>query len=206
VNAVVRSAVESEIEGGAAANLSVRELLALMHEDWATHNGSANAPGLHAVVLQRFGAWRLGLPMGVRRKAASAVYRTLNLLVCNVYGIEIHATTQLGRRVKLPHPGTISIDRSAVVGDGCLIHQNVTIGRVDDDHPEAPRIGRDVEIGVGAVLIGGITVGDGARIGPNAVVLVDVPPGATAFAPPARQMPGSKSTETGTDGLRTHDA
>jgi len=101
--------------------------------------------------------------------------------------------------VRIPHPGAISIDPTAIVGDGCLIHQNVTIGRVDDEHTGTPRIGRDVEIGAGAVLIGAITIGDGARIGPNAVVLVDVPAGATAFAPPARQMAGSRVAAASTN-------
>jgi serine O-acetyltransferase len=204
----VQPGAETYPEGGAATNLTIRELLALMREDWVTHNRNASSPGLHAIILQRFGAWRLGLPMGIRRKAASALYRTLNVPVINLYGIEIHDTTRLGQRVMIPHMGPVTIDRKAVVGDGCLIHQSVTIGRVSDENTGTPTIGRDVEIGVGAVLIGEITIGDGARIGPNAVVLVDVPPGATAFAPPARQMLGQKpkASDAPTGGVPAPDS
>ena len=106
----------------------------------------------------------------------------------NIYGIDLHDTARVGRRVRIGHHGPIIVGGAAVVGDGCLIRQNVTIGLSQDDSG-SPRLGRNVQIGPGAVIVGDITIGDGARIGPNAVVLVDVPAGATAFAPPARQLP-----------------
>lgn len=178
---------ESSPPGGAASGLSVRGLLALMREDWETNDRSLSRAGLQVVLLQRFGAWRLGLRSGLPRKAASLLYRTLNRVSQNVYGIAVYDTTRLGRRVKIPHPSGIVIGSNAIVGDGCLIRHNVTIGLANSPD-ESPRIGRDVELAAGAVVIGGITIGDGARIGPNAVVLSDVPPGATAFALPARRM------------------
>jgi serine O-acetyltransferase len=187
VNLIDPSGDGASRAGGAAAGLSLRGLLALMREDWETHDRHLSRPGLQVLLLQRFGAWRLGLRPGVPRKAASLVYRTLDRLSQNVYGIALYDTTRLGRRVKIPHHPGIVIGGDAVVGDGCLIRHNVTIGLVDGDSG-APRIGKGVELGVGAVVIGGITIGDGARIGPNAVVVSDIPAGATAFATPARRM------------------
>jgi serine O-acetyltransferase len=173
--------------GGAAAGLSLRALVALMREDWETHDRALSDPGLQIVLLQRVGAWRLGLRPGLPRKSLSFVYRTLNWLLQNMYGTFIRDTTRLGRRVRIGHHNGILIQGEAVVGDGCLIRHNVTIG-LATGAGGAPRLGRDVEVGVGAVVIGAVTIGDGARIGPNAVVLTDVAAGETAFAPPARRL------------------
>jgi serine O-acetyltransferase len=184
--------------GGAAAGLPFRKVLAIMREDWETHDRDATRPGLHALVLQRYAAWRLGLPPGPRRKALSAVRHILWAFVRNVYGIEVHDTARIGRRVKIQHQGAVVIDGNAAVGDDCLIHQNVTIGRAEEGGG-APRVGRDVVVGPGSVLAGDIAVGDRARIGPNAVVIVDVPADGTAFAPPARQIrhrPGGEQRDT----------
>ena len=175
--------------GGAAAGLSFRELLALLREDYEAHDGNWSLPGLHAVLVQRLGAWRLGLRHGLPRKSVSLAYRALQVVVRNVYGIEIYDRTCLGRRVRIGHQGGIVIDPAATVGDGCLIRNNVTIGLTKSGGTGAPQIGRNVELSPGAVLIGPITVGDDARIGPNAVVVTDVPAGSTAFATPARRMP-----------------
>jgi serine O-acetyltransferase len=172
----------------------LRELAVLIHEDYVTHDRNWALPGLHAVILQRVGAWRLGLPESVRRKGLSLVYRPLYTLVRNVYGIQIPAATRLGRRVKILDQGGIVVDSAVSIGDGCTIGHGVTIGHATVGSG-APQIGSDVEVNVGAVLIGPITVGDGAKIGPNAVVLVDVPAGSTVFVPPARRMPGREERD-----------
>lgn len=174
--------------GGAAAGVSVRGLLALMREDWVTYDRRLGHGGLQAVLVQRLGAWRLSLPPGVPRKAVSLVYRVLNAFLQNVYGICLFDTTQLGRRVKITHHSGVVVGADAVIGDDCLIRQNATIGIADWGQKGSPRLGRDVEVGAGAVVIGAVKIGDGARIGPNAVVVADVPAGATAFAAPARRM------------------
>jgi serine acetyltransferase len=173
--------------GGAAAGRPFREVLSIMREDWETHDRDATRAGLQALLLQRYAAWRLGLPPGPKRKALSALRHVLWSFVRNVYGIELHDTARIGRRVRIEHQGGIIIDGNSVIGDNCLIRQNVTIGLAQQG-TGAPRLGRGVQIGPGAVLAGDITIGDRARIGPNAVVLVDLPADATAFAPPARQI------------------
>lgn len=97
----------------------------------------------------------------------------------------------LGRRVWIAHHVGVQIEGRAVIGNDVMICHNVTIGLGDSrTSMAAPVIGDGVRIGAGAVIVGGVTVGAGAVIGPNALVVTDVPPGATVFAPPARQMKG----------------
>jgi serine O-acetyltransferase len=176
-----------EVYPATVRGMTFRQLLSIMREDWEAHDRDATRAGLHALLLHRYATWRLGLPPGTKRKALSAARHALWTLVRNVYGIEVHDTATIGRRVVIGHQGAVVIDGEAVIGDDCLIHHNVTIGRAEQAGG-APRIGRDVVVGPGAVVIGDITVGDRARIGPNAVVVVDVPADGAAFAPPARQI------------------
>jgi serine O-acetyltransferase len=76
-----------------------------------------------------------------------------------------------------------------VIGDGCIIRQNVTLGNRHPDRPfDAPVLGRHVNVGAGAVILGNVHIGDRAAIGANAVVLSDVPPGATAVGVPAQVL------------------
>ena len=102
-----------------------------------------------------------------------------------VAGADIPLNAQLGGGAILPHPNGIVIHPRARIGPNCLIFQQVTIGTRGWNRP-APVIGAGVEIGAGAKLLGPITIGDGARIGANAVVMCDVPAGCTAVGIPAR--------------------
>ncbi len=168
---------------------SVRALLAQVKEDRSTH-GSRSRPGFHALAVHRLGVW------GAEQKAplsrvVGVVFRVLNtFLIRNLYGIEIYRTTVIGRRVKLPHHYGVVLGRWSVVGDDCIIRQHVTLGRATDKGPERgqPILEAGVEVGAGATIMGAVTVGARARIGPNAVVLRDVPAGATAFAPMTKVM------------------
>ena len=101
-----------------------------------------------------------------------------------VCGADIPLNTQLGGGLILTHPNGIVIHPDAVIGVNCLIFQQVTIGM--GPVPGLPVIGGHVDIGAGARILGGIHIGDHARIGANAVVLQDVPAGATAVGIPAR--------------------
>lgn len=179
--------------GGAAAGLSFRQLLRLMREDWHTHLGESSRPGLHAVWLHRFGAWRYGLPVAAR-KPASLLYWVLHIFVRNVYGIEVPDTTRLGRRVLIAHQGGIVIDRNAEIGDGSVIHHNVTIGPAEE-RERAPKLGRNVFVAAGAIIVGEITIGDGARIGPNVIVTRNVPPEAVLFNPAPRMIESPRRAE-----------
>lgn len=166
-----------------------RTLVGLVREDFRTNGGDWRLPGVQALFAYRLGRYRLSLPNTPRRKVLSLLYRLLQRRARNRFGIEMHATANIGRRVRIIHQNGIVIHNFAVIGDDCWIRQGVTIGGgvdwASDDHPT---LGRDVRIGVGAVLMGRFSVGDGARIGPNVVQSSDVPAGAMVVAPKARQI------------------
>jgi len=90
------------------------------------------------------------------------------------------------------HSTTLAAER---IGANCYVHQGVTIGW-DYRSSRAPIIEDDVFIGAGAVIVGAVTIGRGARIGSNAVVICDVPPGATAVGVPARVFHGPADVVT----------
>ncbi|MDR6173592.1 serine acetyltransferase [Nocardioides zeae] len=87
-----------------------------------------------------------------------------------------------GAGLSIAHRGSIVVNGDAVVGRNCRIHQNVTIGAIGG---EAPVIGDDVFIGPGAGIYGPVRIGSGAKIGPHAYVVDDVPEAGRAFAPKA---------------------
>ncbi|MCI4439868.1 serine O-acetyltransferase [Tibeticola sediminis] len=138
-------------------------------------------PGLHALVLHRLAhaCWTHGLLWLGR--FISHVSRFLT-------GIEIHPGAKIGERVFFDHGMGIVIGETAEVGDGCTIYHGVTLGGTSlyKGTKRHPTLGRDVVVGAGAKVLGGFTVGDGAKIGSNAVVTKPVPAGATAVGNPAR--------------------
>jgi len=105
-------------------------------------------------------------------------------------------SAQIGRDVVLGYRGLgIVIHRQAVIGDRVNVGTKVTIGG-RAGIPGAPRIEDDVLLGSGAQILGPIRIGRGAQVGANAVVLCDVPDGATAVGVPARILPGRASSQT----------
>jgi len=100
-----------------------------------------------------------------------------------VTGADIPVNCRLGGGLLIPHPNGIVIHPDAEIGPNCLIFQQVTIG---DAGGGVPRLGGHVDVGAGAKIIGEIVIGDHARIGANAVVITDVPAGATVVGIPAR--------------------
>jgi serine O-acetyltransferase len=163
-------------------------LLTLLREDLRRHAGSWVHPGFHALVVYRIGHWASS-----RTSPAAAVVGLLakfvnRLIIRNVYGMEIAHDAVIGRRVAIAHHQGVIINGHAVVGDGTVLRHNVTLGflRNDAAKQDVPHLGRDVQVSPGAQILGPITVGDGARIGPNTVVTVDVPAGATVFPDPVR--------------------
>jgi serine O-acetyltransferase len=139
-------------------------------------------PGVHAVTFHRVahGLWRRGWLVGAR--FLSQISRWLT-------GIEIHPGAELGRRLLIDHGMGVVIGETAVVGDNVTLYQQVTLGGVSlDPGKRHPTVEDDVVIGAGAAVLGPITIGRGARVGSNAVVLKDVPPGATVVGIPARPI------------------
>jgi serine O-acetyltransferase len=101
-----------------------------------------------------------------------------------VTGADIPLGSRLGGGLVLPHPNGIVVHPEAEVGVNCVLFQGVTVGY--GPRPGLPKIAGHVDVGAGAKILGGVTVGPCARIGANAVVIDDVPAGATAVGVPAR--------------------
>lgn len=99
-------------------------------------------------------------------------------------GCDISREARIDGSTRLPHPNGVVIHAQAVIEPGCLIMQQVTLGQLAEGG--APSVGRGVYIGAGAKVLGPVRIGEGARIGANAVVLTDIPPHATAVGIPAR--------------------
>ncbi|QHG82216.1 serine acetyltransferase [Rhodococcus rhodochrous] len=145
-----------------------------LQADLVANQGSAKG----RLVMKLF---RLGqaLPPRVRRLYHPVYY----VIVDIVMGISLPLQTQIGSGLILRHGQGIVISWKSTIGDGCEIHQNVTLGEKDN---AAPQLRNNVTIGANAVLLGGITVGDDAYIGAGAIVLTDVPAGAVAIGQKAR--------------------
>lgn len=155
--------------------------------DWRAHGCDWTKPGFRAVCVHRFGVWRMTVQSPVLRAPLSLLYRMLYRHVRNGYGIELPYTVRLGQRVVIEHAGAIVIHGCAEIGDDSILRQGVTLGNRYLDQPfAAPRLGKRVNVGAGAKILGAVTIGDDAQIGANAVVLEDVPQGATAVGIPAR--------------------
>jgi serine O-acetyltransferase len=138
-------------------------------------------PGLHALVWHRWLAhplWRGGFRWLARWLAHWGRFFT---------GIEIHPGATIGRRVFIDHGMGVVIGETAEIGDDCTLYHGVTLGGTSwNKGKRHPTLARGVVIGAGAKILGPVLVGDGAKIGSNAVVVRDVPPGATAVGIPAR--------------------
>jgi serine O-acetyltransferase len=169
--------------------LPLAELLA---EDFATYEHDALAPGFWAVAVLRVGA-RANRASGAQRRALGFVHRLASTAVDWVWGIHVPRATRLGRRVRIWHFGSLLLNARSIGNDVHFRH-DTTLGPVrshDRNRPEAlPVIEDHVEIGSGACVVGGVTVGCGAHVGANAVVLESVPAGATVFGVPGRIVPG----------------
>jgi len=138
-------------------------------------------PGLHAVVLHRPAHWFWTHGFKWLGRFTSHVARFLT-------GIEIHPGATIGERVFFDHAMGTVVGETAQIGDGCTIYQGVTLGGTSlyKGAKRHPTLGKDVVVSAGAKILGGFEVGDGAKIGSNAVVIKPVPAGATAVGIPAR--------------------
>lgn len=170
---------------------SVQELIEQISEDWAVNHRDWTMPGFRAIAVHRFGTWVSNKRPGMLRTVLLRLYRMLYRYVRNTYGIEIPLTVVLGRRLLLAHQNGLVFHWKTVVGDDCLIRHNATIGAgyggAKTLH-KGPHLGNRVEVGPGAVIFAAVTVGEGAVLGPNVVVMSDVPAGARVFAEAPRMI------------------
>ena len=126
-------------------------------------------PGIHAV-------WGYRISHFLWRRGFKLVARIYSNWIRTVTGIEIHPAAIIGRRFFIDHGMGVVIGESAVIGDDVMIYHDVTLGsRTYKSGKRHPTIGNEVVIGAGARVLGNITIGHGARISANSVVLKDLP-------------------------------
>jgi len=156
----------------------------LIH-DPAARNGwdvLTNYPGLQAIWWQRLThrLWQWNLRWLARWISGWVRWLT---------GVEIHPGAVIGRRVLIDHGMGVVIGETAEIGDDCTLYQGVTLGGTNlQGGKRHPTLGQGVVVGAGAKVLGSFTVGDGARIGSNAVVVREVPPGATVVGIPGKVL------------------
>ena len=171
-------------------------LWGLIREDYRAHGRDWTKPGFRAMAVYRFGVWRMGMRPKLVRGPFSIVYRWMFRRVRNRYGIELPYSAKIGRRVIVEHQSGIVVHGNAEIGDDSIIRQGVTLGNKTMDRPaDAPVLGRGVNVGAGAKILGAVRIGDCAQIGANAVVLSDVPAGMVAVGVPARVLAGRRGKE-----------
>ena len=152
--------------------------------DFRRHGSQISEPGTWVMAVYRFGRWKNKLPQPARW-LAHKIYRA-GFLATNVScGCHVADTVEFGEAPHLIHAKDILLHPKVKLGDRVGMMHNVTLATTVD-RPGVPEVGNDVFIGTGAVLIGPVKIGDGARIAPNSLVLNDVPAGATAIGVPAR--------------------
>lgn len=175
-------------EGDRNENPPELSFWSLVSEDFATHDRSALEPGFWAIAVNRFGNWRMGVRSKFLRAPLTALYRLTFLAVNWLWGIDLPYTVKLGRRVRIWHHGGMVLGARAI-GSDVHIRHNTTMGLLSrDDLTAKPTIGDRVDIGVGACILGEVTVGNDTVIGANSVVVKDVPPNSVVFGVPARPV------------------
>ncbi|MGV8082133.1 MAG: serine O-acetyltransferase [Coriobacteriia bacterium] len=139
-----------------------------------------NYPGLHALWAHRFNHW-----LWLRGHCGLA--RWLSQVTRFFTGIEIHPGATIGRRFFIDHGMGVVIGETSIIGDGVTLYQGVTLGgtgkQIGKRHPT---LEDDVIVGVGAVVLGDVTIGRGTRIGGGAVVIDDAPSSCTVVGVPGR--------------------
>ncbi len=139
-----------------------------------------NYPGLHAIWWHRLNhkLWRANFKWLARFLSTIARWLT---------GVEIHPGAKIGRRFFIDHGMGVVIGETAEIGDDCTLYHGVTLGGTSwNPGKRHPTLANGVVIGAGAKVLGPLNVGENARIGSNAVVVRDVPAGATVVGIPGR--------------------
>jgi len=142
-------------------------------------------PGFHALLFHRLAHWLWQRRWFLAGRFVSHLGRMQT-------GIEIHPGAKIGERLFIDHGMGVVIGETAEIGDDCTLYQGVTLGGTSlaRDEKRHPTLGNNVIVSSGAQVLGPFRVGDGARVGAQAVVLAEVPDGATMAGIPARPVAG----------------
>lgn len=155
-----------------------------IRRDYRRHGSRLSEPGLWVMAVYRFGQWKNTLPKPARW-VAQKVYRAGFLATNLTVGCHIPDEVEFGEDPHFVHAKDVLMHPKVKLGDRVGMMHAVTLATTVD-RPGVPEIGDDVFIGAGAVIVGPVKVGDGARIAPNSLVMQNVPAGATAIGVPAR--------------------
>jgi serine O-acetyltransferase len=165
---------------------------------YAEFGGWSANPGFWIGAIYRYGVWAHSMPSVFLRMPARALYRLARFSIRILFNVDFSvgsADMQIGAGLCLIHPSNIIIASDAEIGEDCLIFHEVTIGA--GPLPGSPKIGNGVDIYVGARILGGVSVGDHSMIGPNCVVVQDVPPNSVLLPAPNLRIPRSLSPVAG---------
>ncbi len=144
---------------------------------------------LWAIAVYRFGRWNDNRPASFSKGLCDRLYWFLFRIVETLTGVSFTKAVEIGPGLRVYHFGNIFVHSGVKIGANCTLRQGVTIG-TREDGGGVPVLEDNVELGAYAQILGPVRIGKGARIGAMAVVLADVPPGATAVGIPARVLPG----------------
>ena len=145
-----------------------------------------------AIWVYRFGRRNDRRKPGLLRKVADRWYWMLYRATETLTGISIPKSVEIGPGLRIYHFGNIFIHKDVKIGANCTLRQGVTLGNRFEGGP-VPHLDDNVELGAYAQVLGGVRIGQGAKIGAMSVVLEDVPAGATAVGVPARLVTGSRN-------------
>jgi serine O-acetyltransferase len=162
-------------------------LLALLAEDFRTHDRDALSAGFWAVALHRLGNRRMAVRRPWLRAPLSLLYGAAYRGVIALWGIDLPYNVKVGRRLRIAHHGCVHIG-AREIGDDVVIRHAVTIGLIRQSASAFPTIGSRVEIGPGACIVGAVHVGDDSLIGANTVVTESLPPGSDVLGVPASRF------------------
>ncbi len=179
-------------------------LAELLLEDFRTHDKSLLEPGFWAIAVHRFGNWRMGLRPKVVRAPFSVAYKVASTSINWLWGIDLGYTVKLGRRVRIWHHGGMVLSARSI-GDDVHIRHNTTMGIARRSEIwKRPTIESGVDIGVGACILGDVTVGHDSIVGANAVVVTSFPPHSRIAGVPARAIAKGRGKENGTTHPRSY--
>jgi len=186
---------------------TLADLVTQLRKDHRRHDATWRNPALCAMAVYRVGVWGQEIQNPIAREIVSKAYGAMHLGIQLTTGFVINREAKIGSDFHLIHCGNTKIHPDVVIGEGCGIMHDVTIG-TNSDRPGVPRLGNNVFVGAGAKILGGISIGDNARIAANSLVVCDVPAGATAVGVPARVLkytgrPSSSVTAGDSDAAET---
>lgn len=165
--------------------MSLRSSLNTLYWDYVTHGRNVRNRAVWAMALFRYGRWVDSLRPSPFKPMLNAVYVIVNTIAPIITGVALDRATQVGKQLHIVHPGMVLIHPHAVIGDRVGLMHGVTLG-TSPTSPGCPVLGNDVFVGAYATVLGGIKIGDGAKIAANSLVICDVPAGATAIGVPAK--------------------